>query len=345
MDHSNRKIHHSGPLSMLLEKGEIKKIDEQEPVKVVSKGTISEQKQREHMTHFKTQSGIEFKENELFYIDPKVCEPWQYANRQENELGDMEALKQSIQNHQQLQPALVRPHPSPHDSIQYEIIFGRRRHIACLQLDIPFLVIRKNMPNVEEAILAQDAENKFRQNVSDYSNAKLYEKLLKDKVFPSQKALAKTLNLSPTSFTELMAFTKLPNELVEQLPNVHTLSKSFVTRMVSISAISQAHHDRLLEVAPRIGKTITSPTKLERLIQTSFDRKNMGHMKQVIDTKRYKTKEGVRLFTFRYNHQGAPMITFNRDDLGNVDFEKLCLLLQETLENQLLKFGAPDSKE
>ncbi len=182
MDNSKKNIHNSGPLGMLVKSGQVKKIeDTSAPVALVKELPTNSQKTGSF--YFKTQSGIEFAENELMYVDPNKCEPWKYANRQEDELGNMDELVESLRNNKQLQPALIRNHPNPHDGINYEIVFGRRRHIACLKLGMPFWAIRKDIPNIQDAIALQDAENKLRNDVSNFSNAKLYKKLLLDGIF------------------------------------------------------------------------------------------------------------------------------------------------------------------
>ena len=125
MDNSKRSVHNSGPLGILMKSGQIKKVDDaEEPVKSPpATSSVGG-------SYFKTKSGIEFTEHELVYVDPKECESWKYANRQRGELGDMEELVASIRANKQLQPALIRLHPTPHDEIKYEVIFGCRRHQA-----------------------------------------------------------------------------------------------------------------------------------------------------------------------------------------------------------------------
>ena len=211
MDNSKKNVHSSGPLGMLVKTGQIKKIDSSIES---DRGNLQhvglDRLKTSTSSYFRTQSGIEFKENELVLIDPNECESWEYANRSEDEMGNMDELIKSIQENHQLQPALVRSHPNPHDGVKYQIIFGRRRHVACLSLGIPFLVIKKDSLTKQEAIACQDAENKFRKNVSNYSNAKLYKKLLEDQTFKTEKELAEKLGISSSSLNDLMSFTKIP---------------------------------------------------------------------------------------------------------------------------------------
>ena len=120
MDNSKRNIHSSGPLGMLIKSGQIKKIEDEVQLEPSSKEQISVLNKTSGL-YFKTQTGIEFTEHELIYVDPKECEPWKYANRHESEFGEIDELIESIKTNKQLQPALIRNHPTPHDDIKYEI--------------------------------------------------------------------------------------------------------------------------------------------------------------------------------------------------------------------------------
>lgn len=336
MDNKGRNIHNSGPLGMLMKSGQVKKLEEA-PVTVESDKNNTK---KNPPSYFKTPSGIEFTEHELLYVDPKECEPWKYANRQEDELGDIEGLIDSIKLNKQLQPALIRKHPTPHDNIKYEVIFGRRRHIACLKLGIPFLAIIKDIPNVQEAIASQHAENKFRNDVSNYSNAMLYKKLLEDGVFNSEKALAVKLNISTSSLNDLMAFVKIPQEIIDSIPDIHSLSKSFALKILSLANKSKTNHKKLVELAPQIGTSISSPARLEKLVASMQLKSSMQNKPN--NCKQFKSDNGKKLFTFKLDQRGIPSISFHKDIVENLNFEELCDSFKLLIEEQYSKSGYPD---
>lgn len=326
MDNKKRNIHNSGPLGMLMKTGQIKKIESSEEIKSDVSTYVNH---KSTGSYFKTQSGIEFSEQELIYVNPEECEPWKYANRQESEFGDIDGLIDSIKAHKQLQPALIRHHPNPHDNIKYEVIFGRRRHIACLKLGIPFLAIRKEIPNVQDAIASQDAENKLRNDVSNYSNALLYQRLLKDNVFKSEKELAEKLRFSTSTLNDLMAYAKIPEDIVQQIPNIHALSKQFAVKIVQLLNQSKDNHAKLLKIAGHIGKTITSQAKLEKL----FDTKQVTSTKSTLNSAiSYATHNGKKLFTFKSDYRGLPSIVLNKDVVDLINFEDMCHHLSNYLE-------------
>jgi len=325
MDNKNRNIHNSGPLGVLLRTGQVSKLS------LANENLVTADSNNEQPmpSYFKTESGIEFGENELTYVDPKECEPWKYANRQGDELGDIEGLIQSIKANKQLQPALIRNHPNPHDGIKYEVIFGRRRHLACAKLSIPFLVIRKDLRNVQDAIMSQDAENKYRKDISNYSNAKLYKKLLEDRVFVSEKDLADKLNLSSSTLNDLMAYAKLPDEIVDAIPDIHTLSKSFALKINSLLAKSNFNHNKLLKLAPQIGVSITSPNSLDnKMVEKKIASNNSV-------TKQYKSMNGKRLFTLKNDQRGNSLISLNKEILNKCNIHEICERFKLLIENEL----------
>lgn len=336
MDNSKRNVHNSGPLGMLVKTGQIKKIDlTEEPQGNLQHVGLDGLKSPG--AYFKTQSGIQFSENELVFLDPKECEPWEYANRSSDEMGDMDELIKSIRENSQLQPALVRSHPTPHDGIKYQIIFGRRRFAACLKLGIKLLVIKKDSLTLQEAISCQDAENKFRKDISNYSNAVLYKKLLDNKAFKTEKELAEKLRISTSTLNDLMMYTKIPAEIINLLPNVHQLPVYLAIKIVRILAENKAIFQRIIEIAPEIGKSITTPAKLESVLLGNNEKKQIVPHR----TKTIQDENGNKLFTFKVDHKGIPSIVFQKDLLQKVNFDDMCEKLQ-SLVTKGIKSGRPD---
>lgn len=324
MNNKERNVHTSGALGMLLKTGQITPLD----INTKTAETSEQQNQS-----FKTKAGIKFNESELVFVDPNICEPWKYANRHETEMGEMEELIDSIRENKQLQPGLIRIHPAPHGEIQYEIIFGRRRHQACLKLGIPFMAIKKDIPNTQEAIVSQDAENKFRNNVSDYSNAILYQKLISDGVFKTENELAKKLNVPKSSFSELMSYNKIPGEIVKRIPNIHNLSKIMSLKIVSILEKSPENYGELLNVAPYIGVKVTSPAKLENALKHNIlpqDEESQRNNVRIV-----KSGKGKKLFTFKQDSKGKQCIVFHSDFSDAVDYDRLCEYLRNYLEKHI----------
>lgn len=337
MDNSKRNVHNSGPLGMLVKTGQIKKIDLTEEPNQVNLQHVGLDGLKSPGSYFKTQSGIQFNENELVFLDPKECEPWEYANRSEDEMGDIDELIKSIRENNQLQPALVRTHPAPHNGIKYQIIFGRRRHTACLKLGFKLLAIKKDSLSLQDAISCQNAENKYRQDVSNYSNAILYKKLLVNKAFKTEKELAEKIGISSSTLNDLMAYTKIPQEILDTIPNIHQLSTYMAIKITRLLSTHEDALNKLIQIAPQIGKTINTPSKLESFIQSKSNHDlNVSRRTQTV-----QNSKGEKLFTFKIDHKGCPVVIFQKDLLAEIDFDQLCTQLKKAIEH-CVKSGRPD---
>ncbi len=317
MDNSKKTIHSSGPLGMLVRSGQIKRIDNEDQLE---QKKCSPKYPNNLGPYFKTSTGISFNENELVNVDPKHCEPWKYANRLEDDMGDMQELIRSIKESGQLQPGLIRPHPKPYNEIKYEVIFGRRRYEACLKLNIPFLAIRKNLSKVEEALVFQETENRERKDISNYSNAMLYKKLLEDGVFKNEKDLSEKIGVSLSKVYDIMAYSKIPVDLVKLIPDIHNLSNSLALKIASILKDSPQLKLPLLKVASQIGITITSPVKLEASLTELIENKKEDYVSKA---RSYRSSLGNKLFTLKINHKGAPCMVFDKT-IRHINYEKLC---------------------
>lgn len=329
-----KEIHCSGPLGMLLRQGEIKPVsltpDSETPK---NKHGLDRVNPKSMIQNYQTKSGIEFSENELVEVDPEECEPWQYANRSSDEMGELNELIQSIKLNNQLQPGLIRKHPNPHGKIKYEIIFGRRRHIACKELKIPFLAINRSILSNQDAIVCQDAENKFRQNVSNYSNALLYKKLIKDGTFTSDKQLAQFLNISASNLSELMNFAKIPQDLVSAIPNIHKLSISMAIKIVNLLNCGEKAKDVLMDLASEIGNKINSSNVLDKRFH-AHNSKNKAINSLTVASTTYQTKSGKKIFTRKLDQKGATCIVFNKEFSEKIDFDNLCQAIKDLVDKE-----------
>ena len=82
----------------------------------------------------------------------------------------------------------------------YEIVFGHRRHRACLELGLPVLAVvwQGDLPDAE-LFAAMHAENAGRQNPSAFDQGVAYAAAIgKKKLFTSPRQLAKAIGVSHT---------------------------------------------------------------------------------------------------------------------------------------------------
>jgi ParB family chromosome partitioning protein len=150
-------------------------------------------------------------------LDPQLVEPSRWANRHEASFTTSEFIrfKADIEHAGgNVQPILVRPQ-TPEGS-KYEIVFGHRRHRACLELGLPVLAVISTAPVSDlELFAAMDRENRERADLSAWEQGTMYRKALEEAMFPSQRRLAEALGLSHTWVRKAIAVAELPEAVVQ----------------------------------------------------------------------------------------------------------------------------------
>lgn len=110
-------------------------------------------------------------------------------------------LAQSIKEHGQHVPILVRPHDGgPDKGGSYEIVYGRRRLLACQKIKVPVLARVRSLGD-EEALIAQGQENSARLNTSFIEQA-LFVRSIKESHFKSE-VITKATGLDKTAISRM----------------------------------------------------------------------------------------------------------------------------------------------
>jgi ParB family chromosome partitioning protein len=92
-----------------------------------------------------------------------------------------------------LQAIKVRP-LKPGGEFKYEVVFGHRRHRACLELGLPVLAVVDNLGGVE-LFVQMDRENRSRKNLSAWEQGMMYLRALENGLFPSNRQLAEKVGV------------------------------------------------------------------------------------------------------------------------------------------------------
>ncbi len=150
-------------------------------------------------------------------LDPASVVPSRWANRHEASFAtaDFIRFKADVEHAGgNVQPILVRPLEG--DTAKYEIVFGHRRHRACLELGLPVLAAISTAPMSDlELFAALDRENRERADLSAWEQGAMYRKALEEQMFPSQRRLAEALGLSHTWVRKAIAVAELPEPIVQ----------------------------------------------------------------------------------------------------------------------------------
>jgi ParB family chromosome partitioning protein len=124
-----------------------------------------------------------------------------------------EALKQSIEEHGQEVPILVRPHPS-HDG-RYQVAFGHRRLKAVSALGRKVRAVVRAMTDIE-LITAQGVENSQRENLS-YIERAMFAARLEDRGI-SRVEICAALATDKTELSKLISVARaIPEAVVDAI--------------------------------------------------------------------------------------------------------------------------------
>ena len=150
-------------------------------------------------------------------LDPQTVVPSRWANRHEASFAtaDFIRFKADVEHAGgNVQPIVVRPLNA--EATSYEIVFGHRRHRACLELGLPVLAAIWTAPMSDlELFAAMDRENRERADLCAWEQGTMYRKALEEQMFPSQRRLAESLGVSHTWVRKAIAVAEIPDPVVQ----------------------------------------------------------------------------------------------------------------------------------
>jgi ParB family transcriptional regulator, chromosome partitioning protein len=149
-------------------------------------------------------------------LDPKLVGWSVWANRDQANFDgpDFLELKQEIASAGgNVQPIKVRV-AKPGGEHEYEIVFGHRRHRACLELGLPVLAVIDNLGEVD-LFVQMDRENRSRKNLSAWEQGMMYLRALEKGLFPSNRKLAEEVGVDLGQVGKAISLAKLPAEVIE----------------------------------------------------------------------------------------------------------------------------------
>lgn len=155
-------------------------------------------------------------------LDPQAVRPSRWANRHEHSFADeaFAELKADIAAAgANVQPVSVRLVPQVLNGstlagpVEYEIIFGHRRHRACLELGLPLQALITEM-NDQQLFEAMERENRARKNLSAWEQGTMYKRALDEGLYPSQRRLAESLGVDVSLVSKSLSLARLPDAVV-----------------------------------------------------------------------------------------------------------------------------------
>jgi ParB/RepB/Spo0J family partition protein len=199
-------------------------------------------------------------------LDPKTVRASRWVNRHPASFEDanFEELKAEIQSAGgNVQPIKVRPLKEPAGEARYEIVFGHRRHRACLEIGLEVAAVVEEVG--DQQLWAQmERENRARANLSAWEQGMMYVRALESGLFPSMLALARAIGRSQGDVSNAIAIARLPNEVVAAFGSPRDIRFSDAKALKD--AVAQAP-EAVMEVAKELaaGNPMPAPQVLKRL--------------------------------------------------------------------------------
>lgn len=204
-------------------------------------------------------------------LDSKLVKSSRWANRHEDSFTskDFLSLKNDIERAGgNVQPIKVRPLGDGGD--QFEIVFGHRRHRACLELGLPVLAL-VSVLSEHDLFIEMDRENRQRADLRPYEQGDMYRRALDDGLYPSLRKLADALGLAHSNVSRALAIARLPEEILDAFPSrleiqyrwCEPLGEAFKRDPVSIKALAAS-----LRADRAAGVGLSAKAVFDRLVDT-----------------------------------------------------------------------------
>lgn len=146
-------------------------------------------------------------------LDPSLIDGSFVSDRVEDDEGDFAQLREGIEKDGQLQPILVRPHPTA--SGRFMIVFGHRRTRAARELGRPVRAVVRDVAEIAH-IIAQGQENSRRADLSFIEKALFARKL--QSMGQTKETIRSALSIDDTLLSRMLSILEIvPPAIIEAL--------------------------------------------------------------------------------------------------------------------------------
>lgn len=240
------------------------------PADAVKPGSTSELKPKTApgaMMHFLATQSHAMQETELLKVklesfvgtsavrtlDPASIVASKWANRHPAtfDAAQFLALREEIRSAGgNVQPIKVRPLRGV-EKFDYEIVFGHRRHRACLELGLPVSAMVEEVSDLE-LFSEMDRENRQREDLSAWEQGQIYRKALDEGLYGSLRRLADAIGADPGNVSKAITLARLPDAVIESFPSPLTIQFNWGPALsAAVQKDPEGTIARAKELAPR----------------------------------------------------------------------------------------------
>jgi len=168
-------------------------------------------------------AGDLLKNDNIMRLDPTHVRMWGLADRDQETLNQRDCgdLIESMRAVGQVIPCIGRPVDGPDHEV--ELIVGARRLFSAQRIaqDDPEFRLLAHVKPLDDlvAFKIMDAENRVREDISDWARATSYQRAIDSGQFKGREHLATTLGMPTAKLSKLLAFFELPDQIRDAFPD------------------------------------------------------------------------------------------------------------------------------
>ena len=254
-------------------------------------------------------------------IDPKLIKASTWANRDASHFRTQAfaSLKEEIASAGgNVQPIKVRPvEGAAAGSPSFEIVFGHRRHQACLELGLPVLALVQTDMRDAELFVEMERENREREDLSAWEQGVMYMRALEQGLFPSAKQLATAIDRDMGNISKAMALAKLPSEVVRAFGSPLNLQFRWAT---PLKDAHQRDPEGLLAASRELAARVPPPSPAE--VFSELTTQGGTERRAPSATTEWKDDDGKRIASLVVDRKGRATLSFDQP-MGDAQRRKL----------------------
>ena len=179
---------------------------------------------------------------------------------------------------------------------QHEVVYGRRRLRACLELGLPVSAIVEDLGE-KEMFAQMDRENRDRADLSAWEQGSMYKDALDQCLFSSQRRMAEALGIDSSNLSKAIRLASLPPEVIEAFSSPLDIQWRWGTALADAMESDPA---RLLAAAERVRALIPRP-----LPKDVFDQLIKNGLTSLPVTKEFRTAAGSVAASWSKDKRGS----------------------------------------
>ncbi len=175
-------------------------------------------------------SFADLKARSVVEIDPGLIDPGGLADRLESDADADATLRQSIADHGQQVPVLVRPHPQAPG--RFQIVFGRRRVLALRDLGQQVKALIRDLTD-QELVLAQGQENTARRDLSFIEKVNFARQLQEHGY--DRKVICDALSVDKTLISRMLSLAeRIPPDVIAMIGAAPSIGRDRWTALADL---------------------------------------------------------------------------------------------------------------